>query len=152
VEEPVGVKGKFFLGWKQNSSAVIAVGLDKNTDSGDKIFSNINGTWEPNITLKGSLMMRPVFGKGNGEGEVITAVEDPLLKTSIYPNPTPGVFYISTFVDRAEMFDLTGRSIDIALEFMNEQTRITMPQNKPGLYLLKIYQEDRWQTIKVIVK
>jgi hypothetical protein len=152
VEEPVGVKGKFYLGWKQNSSAVIAVGLDKNTDSGDKIFANINGTWEPNINLHGSLMMRPVFGKGNGEGEVITGIENPFHKTSLYPNPAQGVIYISTLIDLAEVMDLTGRKIDIITEADNEQTRITIPDYNAGLYLLKIYSHGRWHSFKVILK
>ncbi len=152
VDQPVGVKGKFYVGWKQNSSAVIAVGLDKNTDSGSKIFSNINGTWEQNTNLKGSLMIRPVFGKGNGAGEEITGVEDSPLKISVYPNPTHGVFYVSAIIDKAEVIDLTGQKIGIAKEMINDQTRITILQPQPGLYLLKLYQHDRWATYKMIVK
>jgi hypothetical protein len=152
VDQPVGVKDKFYMGWKQNSSAVIAVGLDKNTDSGDKIFANINGTWEPNINLRGSLMIRPVFGKGNGEGEVITGIENQLQKASIYPNPTYGVIYITTIIDHAEVMDLTGRKIDITSEILSEQTRITIPHYNPGLYLLKIYKDDQWHTFKIVAK
>lgn len=152
LEQPVGVKDKFYMGWKQNSSAVIAVGLDKNTDTGDKIFANINGTWEPNINLKGSLMIRPVFGKGNGEGDIITGVENPLKKISIYPNPASGVFYVSDIVDRAEIIDLTGRKIDIVSEAMNEQTRIMVPQYNAGLYLVKIYKNHQWNTFKIVMK
>ena len=151
LDQPVGVKGKFFIGWKQNSSAVIAVGLDKNTDSGNKIFANINGTWEPNITLKGSLMIRPVFGKGNGSGEV-TGVDDMIGKTSIYPNPSHGVFFLSTIVDRAELIDLTGRKVMIASEIVNDQTQITILNPETGIYLLKTYRQNRWTTSKIMVK
>ena len=151
LDQPVGVKGKFFIGWKQNSSAVIAVGLDKNTDSGNKIFANINGTWEPNITLKGSLMIRPVFGKGNGSGEV-TGVEDTIEETSIYPNPSHGVFFLSTIVDRAELIDLTGRKVMIASEIVNDQTQITILNPETGIYLLKTYRQNRWTTSKIMVK
>ncbi len=149
--EPVGVNEKFFIGWKQSSSAVIAVGLDKNTDTGNKIFSNVNGTWEPNVTLKGSLMIRPVFGKGKGSGEV-TGVEDPGEGPSIYPNPSQGIFFLSTIVDHAELVDLMGRKIKIESEMVNEQTRITLLNPEAGIYLLKTYQQHRWTTHKVVIK
>ena len=151
IDLPAGVKEKFYIGWKQNSSAVIAVGLDKNTDSGNKIFANINGTWEPNLTLKGSLMIRPVFGKGNGSGEV-TGVEETISETSIYPNPSQGVFFISTVVDHAELIDLTGRKILIKSEMVNNQTQITILHPETGIYLLRTYKHHRWLTNKVILK
>ena len=151
VDQPVGVKGTFYIGWKQSSSAIIAVGLDKNTDSGDKIFANINGTWEPNITVHGSLMIRPVFGKGNGAGEEITGIEE-REEIAIYPNPSPGVFYLSQPVTGTEVIDLTGRKISIVSEIINDQTQITIPQPVAGIYLLKIYQHDRWITRKIVVR
>ena len=151
VDQPVGVKGKFYIGWKQNSSAIIAVGLDKNTDSGDKIFANINGTWEPNLTVKGSLMIRPVFGKGNGAGDEITGVENSQ-DLSVYPNPSPGIFYINKPVQHAEVIDLTGRKISMDSEIINDQTQITILQPAAGIYLLKIYQRDRWISRKIVVR
>lgn len=151
VDQPVGVKEKFYIGWKQNSSAVIAVGLDKNTESGNKIFANINGTWEPNINLKGSLMIRPVFGKGNGNGEV-TGVEDTNPKASVYPNPSHGVFYITSPIDKAEVVDLTGRKIDIELLRVDNDTQITILNPKPGIYLLMTWHHHRWEASKILVK
>ncbi len=151
IDQPAGVKGKFFIGWKQNSSAVIAVGLDKNTESGSKIFANINGTWEQNITLKGSLMIRPVFGKGSGGG-LVTGVDEQIQNISIYPNPSQGIFYVSLTVDQAEVIDLTGRKIAIESEIVNNQTQITILHPEPGIYLLKTYQQNRWIARKIIVK
>jgi hypothetical protein len=151
VDLPAGVKEKFYIGWKQNSSAVIAVGLDKNTESGSKIFSNINGTWEQNISLKGSLMIRPVFGKGNGSGEV-TGVEEQIQKASVYPNPSNGIFFLTSITDQAEVIDLTGRKIAIASELVNEQTQITILNPQPGIYLLRTFQLNQWMTRKIVVK
>lgn len=152
IDQPAGVKEKFFIGWKQNSSAVIAVGLDKNTDSGNKIFSNINGTWEQNATLKGSLMIRPVFGKGTGAGDEVTGVSEHTKKISVYPNPSQGTFFLTTTVDQVKVLDVTGRSIPIHLEAVNDQTQITILQSVPGLYLLKTYQHQRWETHKIVVR
>jgi len=152
VDQPAPVLGKFFIGWKQNSSALIAVGLDKNTESGNKIFSNINGTFEANTTLKGSLMIRPVFGKGNGAGDEVTRVNGEVMTGSIYPNPSQGIFYISSFVDQVEVVDLTGRKMVIESELVNEQTQITLSDPTPGIYLLKTYQHHRWVARKIIIK
>ena len=152
IDQPAPVLGKFYIGWKQNSSAVIAVGLDKNTDSGNKIFSNISGTFEANTTLKGSLMIRPVFGKGNGAGDEVTRVNSEVMTGSIYPNPSQGIFYISSLVDQVEVVDLTGRKMIIEFELVNEHTQITLSDPAPGIYLLKTYQHHRWVARKIIIK
>jgi len=147
--EPAGVKGQFYVGWEQTSSAVIAVGLDKNTNSGDKIYSNINGSWEQNTTLKGSLMIRPVFGKGNGGP--ITRTEN-LPSVSVYPNPNQGTFYISACVEDAVLFDLSGRKVDIDIEKQTETTKIKLLNATTGLYLLRTFQNNQWASTKVIVR
>jgi hypothetical protein len=152
IDQPAGVKEKFYIGWKQNSSAVIAVGLDKNTESGNKIFANLTGTWEPNITLKGSLMIRPVFGKGNGVGEEVTGLEDAFSKISIYPNPSPGRFYVSPGAEHVEVLDLTGRRMATDMEQINDRTHVTMHHPHTGIYLVKIYQNNQWVTKKIVVK
>jgi hypothetical protein len=147
--EPAMVKGKFYVGWQQTSSAVIAVGLDKNTDSGNKIFSNINGSWQQNISLKGSLMIRPVFGKG--KGGPITEINR-LAAFSVYPNPNPGTFYISAIPENVVMYDLSGRKVAITVEKETETTKITMTQPTTGLYLLRLYSNSQWTSTKVIVR
>lgn len=147
--EPAGVKGQFYVGWEQTSSAVIAVGLDKNTNSDDKIYSNINGSWEQNTTLKGSLMIRPVFGKGNGGP--ITGTEN-LPSVSVYPNPNQGTFYISARIEDAVLFDLSGRKVGIDIEKETETTKIKLLNATTGLYLLRTFQNNQWVSNKVIVR
>lgn len=149
-ELPAGVQDKFYIGWKQNSSAIIAVGLDKNTDSGDKIFANINGAWEQNITLKGSLMIRPVFGKGKGEGTITNA--ESLVKLDLFPNPSQGVFTISGAIDAAELLDITGRKVTISTAVVNDQTQVTIHNPVNGLYLLKTYHLNKVSLYKIMVK
>jgi hypothetical protein len=147
-EEPQGVKGKFYIGWKQLSSATIAVGLDKNTDSGDMMYTNINGAWEQNTTLKGSLMIRPVFGPG--KGGVISAVEDSL-PLSVYPNPSSGTFYISSLVEEAMLFDTTGKRISINIEPETDRTRISIQTPSTGLFLLRTHYNGVWKSNRVVI-
>lgn len=145
--QPILVKDKFYIGWKQLSSGTIAVGLDKNTDSGGMIYSNINGTWEQNLTLSGSLMMRPIFGESDG---VISGVEDQI-KLEVYPNPTKGVFHISGVADDVHLMDLTGRKIPIFVERETEGTTVTITAPATGLYILRVLNKGTWLSSKLIV-
>lgn len=148
-EEPKGVKDKFYIGWKQLSSATIAVGLDKNTDSGSMIYTNINGSWEQNTSVKGSLMIRPVFGPG--KGGVISGVED-TIPLSLYPNPSSGTFYISSLIEEAILFDTTGKRVSINIEPETNRTRISIQSPTAGLFMLRTYQNGAWKSSKVIVR
>jgi len=149
VDLPPGVKDKFYIGWKQTSSAVIAVGLDKNTDSGDKIYTNINGAWEQNTTLKGSLMIRPVFGRG--KGGVISQVDKNSL-LSVYPVPNQGTFYASGHFEELVLIDIAGRKVAIDLEKENEQTKITIINPTAGLFILRTFQNNHWTSTKIVVQ
>ncbi|HCM75121.1 MAG TPA: hypothetical protein DIS90_01970 [Cytophagales bacterium] len=133
----VGVKDEFYVGWKQSSSTVLAVGLDKNTDSGDKIFFNINGAWEQNVNLKGSLMIRPVFGKGDG---VITGLpSEEKNDIAFYPNPSRGQFTVAGKVKAIRIYDITGRLVNYTSEPTQEGQLIQLINAAPGLYILQLH-------------
>jgi len=149
VDQPPSVLDRFYIGWKQLSSATIAVGLDKNTDSSDKIFVNINGTWAQNTTVKGSLMIRPIMGEG---GDVISGVDDEVVSINAFPNPSNGTFYLSPVVQQVELTDMTGRKVSISTEQENDRTRVIMLSPAPGIYLLRTFQQHQWVVQKVLVK
>lgn len=149
LPEPIGVRDFFHIGWRQTTSALIAIGLDKNTSSAGKIFVNLNGTWEED-ELTGSLMMRPVFGKGNG-AEVITGI--PETKTiHAFPNPSTGVFYITGNMHQIQLFDLTGKQIDIEMESTTMETKITVSAPAAGIYILRARQDNQLLTQKIILR
>jgi hypothetical protein len=151
IDQPAGVKNKFFIGWKQNSSAIIAVGLDKNSDSGNRMYANLNGTWEENHTLKGNLMIRPVFGKGKGAGDITQSKESRLL--AAYPNPTNGTFYIpDPDMEDVMLHDFTGKTVDIWIEKEFEKTKVIMTNPTPGFYLLHTFSRQKWSTQKIVVR
>ncbi len=143
------VKGRFYIGWEMNSDAVIPVGLDRNTDSGDKIFIRTldTGIWEKNLTLKGSLMIRPVFG--NTKEKVITGVED-TKATKPYPNPTQQSFFLSADAQQIQLYDIAGKQIVFEQndQFDKKEIKITNPTT--GLYLVR-YFDKKWRTEKIMV-
>ena len=133
----IGVKDQFYIGWKQSASSVLAIGLDKNTNSGDKIFFNLNGAWEPNVNLTGSLMIRPIFGKFTG---TITGLEEEqIVAPAFFPNPSDGHFTITGEVERIEIYTITGQQIDFTASNSNQGKEIHINNPASGIYLLRLH-------------
>lgn len=96
--EPVGVPipaGDFFIGWQQGSNVddPIPVGFDKNNPAGaDWAWGNTTGSWfKFPGSLRGALMIRPVFGPDTPTHTPDLADLDlvhPLhQQLQVYPNP-----------------------------------------------------------------
>lgn len=75
----------FYIGWTQSSIDNLNVGLDRYTDSHDKRFYNVDGTWQMSSPMNyGSLMFRPVIGLANPVGISHVTENQQIL---IQPNP-----------------------------------------------------------------
>lgn len=147
LTEPVPVDSVFYIGWKQTAAAEIAVGLDKNTNTGDRMWYNIDGDWVQNTLIVGSLMMRPVFG----EGAEVSGLEDDL-ELSIYPNPSAGTFYFTGAAEMISVYDMTGRSIGFNSETNTKETKLELPNVSQGIYIIKAHIDGRVRTAKVMVR
>jgi hypothetical protein len=141
---------KFFIGWREPASGDVLVGLDVNNDTGDKIWVNTNGSWFQNDRVKGSLMIRPIFGKGNIDPT--TGVEEQLeSRYAVYPNPSDGTFYIDGNPDKVEMMSVTGQRIEIQTEKVDD--RLMASVNEPsGLYILRTFKGRSSFTQKIIIR
>ncbi|MDQ3395980.1 MAG: T9SS type A sorting domain-containing protein, partial [Bacteroidota bacterium] len=155
ITPAVVVRDTFYIGWTQSSEGYLGVGLDKDTDSGDKIWYNINGTWAQNTTVVGSLMMRPVFGRG----EVTTAINEegtelPLEKrVVVFPNPSEDKFYIKGAFKNIKIYDIRGMEIKIQVYGRENGLGILDLSNlSKGIYIAHIYIEDKIQREKLILK
>jgi hypothetical protein len=149
LTRPVGVNKNFYIGLKQTSSSIIAIGLDKNTDSGDKMYFNSNGSWVKNVNVKGSLMIRPAFGKGDS---VNTAINEPRKSIQLaYPNPSNGVFFVESS-ERVLIFDITGRMIEHEESTLGDQKRIELKSPIRGMYVLKVFKGGEIYTEKIMVQ
>ena len=82
------VEDTFYVGFKQNNNNFLPVGLDKNTNSSNKIFYKVDGMWNQNTVINGSLIIRPVFGKTN---YVLTSINEIELERGclLYTSPSP---------------------------------------------------------------
>ena len=144
----IGVQGSFYIGWKQSSAVSIPMGWDKNTDSGDNIYFNLNGLWEQNTTERGSIMIHPVFGRGG----LVTGLHEAAQTIHAFPNPNAGIFYLNGEPEYLEMVDLAGKPVDFSKEKYDLQTKIEMANAHPGIYVLKIYLNGKYTTHKILVR
>lgn len=149
LTEPVIVYRRFFVGWKQSSAAVIPVGFDKDTDSGNQIYYNVTGAWEQNTLLAGSLMIRPVFG--SGQGVVINELEDQRF-IQIFPNPSNGQFQMPADAQSISVFDVLGQSIPVTTQKEEKSILVHMPEVKSGLYLVRWYSNGKKRSARVLIK
>jgi hypothetical protein len=149
LAEAKKVPPRFYVGWKQSTAAVIAIGLDKNSNTGNKMYFNTIGTWEQNVLVEGNLMLRPVFGKG--KAGPTTGLEESEVKT-IYPNPSQGTFYVGGHPDHIQVFDITGRPISIeTVQFQNEM-EIKIPGATPGLYIVKSSESGKAFVSRLVIR
>ncbi len=144
----VVVQGTFYVGWKQNSTARMDVGFDANTDNGTKIFYNTTGTWTQNTDLKGSLMVRPVFGKSANSS--VTGLENATTETFVYPNPSNGVFYVPLIADQITIYDSMGKEITFQMDIDSNGKRIEV-LNRKGLFIVRMFMNNQWVSSRVII-
>jgi hypothetical protein len=150
----VEVGRRFYIGWKQTSATIIAVGLDKNTNSGEKMFYNVSGTWEPNIQLTGSLMIRPVFGgesetDPDPETEVRSDIESGLAP---WPNPTNESFVVPGYVTDLQLRDISGRVVPCAVVETAHESTVTINDPRPGVYIVQYMRDGYPRRSRIMVR
>ena len=144
------MKGDFYLGWKQPVTVSLPVGLDKNTDNGDKIYYNTNGIWVKNVNVKGSMMVRPGFGRPGGNGPV-TGIEPQDVHSPIYPNPTTGRCYLPSGAENVMVFDITGREVDVDIEQQPDVISLQLLSPVNGLVIVRYFLKGKPFAEKIMV-
>lgn len=151
LDTPVFVQDTFYIGFQQATNEFLAVGLDKNNDTGDKLFFNVSGEWRPNEFVSGSLMMRPRFDKEVAANFVPigqVAAEAP----SVYPNPSNGrVFIADSNIETLKVYDNWGNESSFEVLEGTGGIIIDLSKNKKGIYLLKFSREGDVFTKRIIL-
>ena len=144
------VTDTFYIGYQQRTGDFLPVGLDKNTNSGSRIFFNVTGMWERNDEIEGSMLMRPVFENA----AVITGTEPEITKEiiQIFPNPSNGIIHTSGQFDEIMVFDLVGKSIDKRL-IVRDNRSVDLSVLQKGIYIVNFVKDNLVvHTEKVILR
>ncbi|MGM0532647.1 MAG: T9SS type A sorting domain-containing protein [Bacteroidota bacterium] len=142
-EKPFLEAGYFFIGYQKYSIDMLNVGFDVNNVNNDKMFYNIAGTWNPS-ELKGTLMMRPVFGDHIEYTETSSDEESnpsqPETGFDIYPNPAKNKLNVDLEENNYDdftysIFDVQGRAV---IKERKLKRTVHLENLSPGMYLLKL--------------
>ncbi|MES2396446.1 MAG: T9SS type A sorting domain-containing protein [Bacteroidota bacterium] len=143
----------FYIGFTQKTTQFLNVGVDKNTNTQDKMFYNVTGGWN-NSPFAGSLMMHPVFGIA----DYYAGIDSPDSKNknaiSVYPNPANDKLYINFNSDKVSeritysIIDLYGRAV-LENKFDSAEY-IDISSLAEGVYFIRIIDGIQVSTNKFI--
>lgn len=145
IDEP-----KFYIGWKEPLAGEVVVGLDVSNDTGDRIYVNTTGSWYQNEDVRGSLMLRPVFGSGVVDTRV-GVEEAEIASSALYPNPNHGTFYIDGQPEDISIISLTGEPVSFSSQRQPLRTEIRIHSSHPGLYIARYLAGGKLKTEKIII-
>ena len=151
LETPIFVQDTIYIGFEQATNEFLAVGLDKNTDTGNRMFYNVSGQWRENEYVRGSFLMRPRFDKtiaANTPGSE-AAPNEPI---KVYPNPTEGVVFIEGELSQLQVYDNWGQEASYQLSTVTNGVRVDLSMNKKGIYLLRFRQGGKVSYKRIILK
>lgn len=140
-DSAVYVSGKFYVGWTQNSSYLLNVGLDRNYRYLDQmvpnpnLFYNTNGTWKK-ASVPGTIMMRPVVGD---TWPTPLAVREKIEQTAptLYPNPAENSFKLDgeKQIEAVTLYDMKGVMIK---NWEHAESEYLVSELPAGFYLVRI--------------
>jgi len=146
LEEPLILQAGqvYHIGYQQNFNMLLTLGFDRNNDHTDKIFYSVSGgSWvnystQPAV-VTGSLMMHPVFSKG----EILLSIQDqPVLgqkkSLELYPNPASDqITVVSQDELSYKVFSLYGLLIDTGTLSIEKNNNVLSLQNyASGMYII----------------
>ncbi len=144
LREQYILEDTIYIGIEQFTSDFIPIGLDKNTDNGNKIIINLGEVWERNFSVDGSLMIRPVFGTPFAPTETEEEINQAI---SIFPNPAKEQLNINGIFDSYTVMDLSGKKVDFRAI---DQSSIDISNLDQGIYLIRFNVNGTHQVKKFI--
>jgi len=148
LDERIAVTDTFYIGIQQLAENMLPLGLDRNTDSGAEMFYNVANFWQQNESLRGSLMLRPVFA-AEDPNALEREPNSPENQLRPYPNPTSADVHLPGQWDQVQLVDLFGRVLFEANQ-PDENLRIPLSARPSGLYLVRALRDGVWQQARVI--
>lgn len=143
----------FFIGFDQNTTQPINIGMDANNSNQDALYYNVSGTWL-HTPDRSALMMRPILGSAAG---VVGVEENPKAAKehfSVYPNPANDkLFILSDLPAETDLYytviDLFGRTL--AQKKMNASDPVDLSSFSNGVYFIRLSTDKTISNHKFII-
>jgi len=151
IKSKLKINGTFWVGWVNTTTDFLNVGFDCNNVHNDKLYYNLNGTWEQS-QFTGSLMIRPIFGY---VAQYQTGIITPTKKTSfsIFPNPASSSVNLNlpegVTPERVRVFNLAGQ---LVISKTYDSSSIDVSNLSAGIYLFQLtFQNKPASTQKLVI-
>lgn len=149
-ETPVVVRDTFYIGYRQYTDNFVGIGLDKNNNTGDRVFYNVGNGWVQNDRTDGSLMIRPVFEKV--PFRQVTGLDDRQFeKPVLYPNPSTGIVYVPVRPESVVIADLSGKTYHFEVQGQAAPFTLDLTHLPKGLYFAHYIYQNRKMTFKLLL-
>lgn len=150
--------GVFYVGWDQYTNANLNIGYDWNTDSQNKNFYNVDGSWTKS-SFKGSIMIHPLVGNVlPGQSKFVENRDKGL---QVYPNPATQQSRVRVDVPKEligamQAGELYFKVFDLYGQLVQEGTyrnSIPVVNLKKGYYLLCLFDKNlgEYYTTKMLI-
>ena len=153
LEQPVALKGSFYIGYELTGHDFLNIGFDQNSDHSQEIRYFSSNKWNTSF-LYGTPMMRPYIGKGwdpQSAGIAAIGSEEKLL---LHPNPVETQLQIrlpasmQAAVAQMEIHSLSGQRL-----YQGPYTETFSTAGLPaGIYLIRVTDSRRSLQGKFVVR
>ncbi|HWY37691.1 MAG TPA: T9SS type A sorting domain-containing protein, partial [Bacteroidia bacterium] len=129
----------FYIGVNQTTNVQLGIGYDLNSDSHQNVFYlNTNtGSWVTS-SIRGSLMMHPVFGDSAQAVGIKQNTPGNESSATIYPNPASNEITV-TSADKINKVTITDLLGNILLEEQGPAQKINVSALPCGMYLVRTF-------------
>ncbi len=153
LSEPLLLAGTFYVGWEKYGQDNMNIGVDANNNKQDKIFYKTDDNWY-NASTQGALLVRPIVGSNLVLSINNLFTESDIHKIRVFPNPTSNFFSISNkkiennpFAE-LKIFNVYGYEVH---NQTGVGTSINISHLPPGIYIIKIVNESRPYSAKLLI-
>lgn len=149
--------GTYFFGiqcYPPSSQYTVTIGLDVNYNHSNSAYYNSTGTWNQS-SVKGSLMIRPVFG----DSAKAVGVQDMSVNTKnvvVFPNPVNNGEYLNIYLNAEENYhiriiNLLGQEV-LSKYNLKGNVNIYLENITSGVYIVQIITKKSVINKKLVVK
>ena len=148
IDNPFLVNGTIYIGWKQSTSHLLNIGLDKNNEANNYMFYNVGSGWL-NSTYPGAWMIRPLISLNN----ITLEVNENNNAFKVFPNPAENELFVEIKGNKniISIYNLQGVLVK-QMTSTSALTKINICDLSSSIYIIEVSNLTSRNYQKIIVK